>query len=207
MTPKDFELLDKKYGKLVYYAASKIYLDKASTIEDYVQSIWLNVIKKAERYMPEWNITSIEELINTKDNCVKTWIWSQRYTEGTLNSRKRAIRNGLSLDQLLHPIKNNHVILDDYNNWENIDFDAKILHEIEEKIETRAEQEDRSFVNNITKSINKSAIAKIKAAIIRDPECYKENGTLNVLALSRITGISLLQVKKILNTIREEYEA
>lgn len=197
--PIDYEYINEKYGKLIEYVANKIGGDQSLDRDDYSQAIWQIVIDYLPRYLVKTNCKTAEEFCIKYPKHVKQWIWTAKNHIGGENTKKASVKRHESLEYILE-------LSETFNKNEDYIRKNELLNHADKFIEKLAIDDDPSIYATIKSIANgKDLNSKILHTLLTDPNSVKNNGAVNMSAISRALGVPLARVISAFKEIKKEY--
>lgn len=190
ITDEEYKYLDSKYGKLILKAASSIYGDSSFSPEDYAQDIWFLVLDYLPKYLRMHNKTLIEFCEDPKFNgYIKQWIWTAKNNIG----RKITERVG------------NVYLFPSFGNSEN-SLEAPV--EYSDNFENLAQVCNEEDIPSILQEMKEgtSIYDRTLSSIAFDADSVKNNGAINVAAISRNLNVPANLINSEIQKIKNEFK-
>jgi hypothetical protein len=190
MNQEQYDFIQKKYGNLIYSIAHHISGDNATAdIEDNVQDLWLSVCD-AIRWFEQQNHGangSFETFKNTKgfDQYIKTCLWHKKAKKGTSITKKQVITRAISIDGDSNNDNDPHLMDVCDPKASNINLHDEVLEDIRIKMTPDEKQIIQHILNN--------------------PDCMKDNGTVNISQIAKAVRRNPMEVKDDVEYIKKRY--
>ena len=190
MTHEQYEFIQKKYGNLIYMIAHHISGDNAtSDIEDNVQDLWLSVCDSIRWFEQQNNGANgdFETFKNTKgfDQYIKTCLWHKKAKKGLNITKKQEITRTISISG--ESDTNDDMILMDIHDPKATSIN---LHDdVLEDIRIKLTKDEKDIVKHI----------------INNPDCVKDNGTVNISQICKAINRKPKEVNDDVEYIKKRY--
>jgi len=176
MNQNQFELIEKKYGKLIHKIGHWISGDEAiSSHDDNTQDIWIAAMEAIRGYEKKENL-KFEEFWGTKgfDKYLKTCLWNIKNSKGAKITKKFGItRNTVDV-------------------FEN--------EEVLQRADKSCNPETDIFLGELPYILNDDE-NQIVTLILESPDYIKPSGSANINALAHASGKTWNEVSNILDSL------
>jgi hypothetical protein len=182
MNSNQFQLIEKKYGKLIHKIGHWISGDNAiSGHEDNTQDIWIAAIGAIRGYEKKENLT-FDQFWGSKgfDKYLKTCLWNVKNSKGAKITKKYPITKGT-----VDVVGNEEVLQRE---------DTSVIS-----------PETELFLEEVHEMLTKDESQVIKS-ILDDPKYIKPSGKVNVNALAKKMGMTWNEVHIIVGQIGTKIE-
>jgi len=182
MNDTQHELIEEKYGNLIYKIAHNISGDRATaTIEDNVQELWISAIEAIRGYAKKESL-SFEEFWGTTgfDKYIKTCLWNSKNNRGAKITKKFKI--------------NRDVV--------SISDNQEVLTIVDESV---PDPEFDMFMEDTGKILTDEELSVV-SILIQDPSYIKPSGKANIEAVARFLNKTRSQTSAIIDSISDKIQ-
>tara|TARA_R110000765_G_scaffold242384_1_gene345003 strand:+ start:114 stop:731 length:618 start_codon:yes stop_codon:yes gene_type:complete len=194
---EEWEVVQKKYGSLIYMIAHRIGGDKITNdFDDSVQEIRMSAMDAIRTYRKKTDVPFAKFFITKDfDKYIKTCLWNRKNSNGTMIQKKAIVRNTISLnthDELF--------MADDSNCGDKTQtmrqHDSTLISDATSGIEEMFKSFNDVNMDTDTRSI----VSLIEA----DGKMIKPNGNLNINRIARTLGKKKHQIKYIVERLQTQ---
>lgn len=190
MNQDQYDFIQQKYGNLIYMIAQRISGDAATAdFEDNVQDLWIAAMESVKWFESQdgGKNGKFEDFKDTKgfDQYIKTCLWHRKGKKGTNITKKLHINNAYSID-----------------GDNSVNEDGLLLEIPDAKVTNYVYNSD--VLENISIKLS-SPHKRVVSHILQHPDCLKDNGTVNVIEVTKATKLSSDVVQAALRDIKNQY--